>query len=411
MADKPTVTVGPWPQGIDNRSPDYAVPADALRNAVDVDLGRDGRVQRRKGFTRVVDIAGAHSLFSCPAGTFFAAQGTLYRLNIDNSTTPLLSGLIGSRVAYEYFNGVVYLSDGSTCHRIVSGVTPYAWGLPRPQTAPVLHILNGNMVPGTFSAAISYIDVFGEESSLSPLAQVTTSAPCSLVLTDFPTVTNSDVAAIRLYLSGSGSTTLYHVADIDLATDSYAVQDRSDTGKTADTRVYMATPPASIIRQHNGRMYLVVDSNVYYTEPYALSKVDPVASFWSFAAPVSIMEPVSSGVFVVADKTYFLRFTDPADAKLEIVLNYGAVPHTSIRLPHNEGVMWQSVRGTIMGNDNGSVNNIQEERVAADTASTGAAFLREQDGVRQFVASMPNPNVSPLAAKSFMEAEIIRRGS
>jgi hypothetical protein len=150
---------------------------------------------------------------------------------------------------------------------------------------------------------------------------------------------------------------------------------------------------------------------VFYTEPYAFNWVDPVKSFWQFPETVSVFEPIESGAFIVADKTYFYRFKDPDDAQVVKLLDYGAIPHTSVRLPHGEGVMWQSLRGTIMGDENGTVKNIQEERAAADIASTGAAFLREQDGTRQFVASLPNSTISPLSAKSFMEAEIIRRGS
>lgn len=64
-----------------------------------------------------------------------------------------------------------------------------------------------------------------------------------------------------------------------------------------------------------------------------------------------------------------------------------------------------------MAGQDGNAKNIQEERAAADTAETGAALLREMDGLRQFIVSTPNSDISPLAAKSFFDAEIIRRGS
>lgn len=411
MADKPTVEVGPWPKGIDNRSPDYAVPPDALRNAVNVDLSRDGRLRRRNGYNQIVDITAPHSLYSCEVGTYFAAQGTLYKLNEDNTTTELVTGLLGSRIAYEYYNDVVYLSDGVVNKKLLSGLLPTDWGIDRPSTYLTLQVTAGDLYPGTFTAAASFINSLGEESALGPISQITTNTEGGFILEDLPNSSNPDVTHVRLYFSGSGSTTLYHISDVAIGTASYTISERTDTGKAANTRVFVKPPAANIIRHYAGRIYLATGSTVYYTEPFALNWVDPVKNFWQFPSDVSILEPVEAGLYIVADKTYFYRFDNPDETQVVELFNYGAIPYTSVRLPHNEGVMWQSTRGAIMGNETGNAKNIQEERAAVDVALVGAAFLREQDGVRQFVASMPNSSISPLAATSFMEAEIIRRGS
>lgn len=411
MAEKPTVTVGPWPFGIDNRSPDYAVPAEALRNAVDVDLGRDGRVRRRKGYARIVDVVAPHSLYSCSVGTFFAARDTLYRLNDDNTTTALLTDLTGTRIAYEYFNDVVYLSDGVVTKKLLSGLVAMDWGIPRPAATPVINPTSGTLYPGTFTAAVSFINALGEESPLGPIAQITTNTTGGFVISGFPNATSADITHVRLYFSGSGSTTLYHIADVAIGTSTYAISERTDTGKAANTRVFVAPPAASIIRHHHGRMFFAVGNLVHYTEPYAFNWIDPVKNFWEFDAPVTLLEPVESGLYIAAGSTYFYRFKDPDDAVVTKIFNYDAIPYASTKLPHNEGVMWQSTRGTIMAGQDGNVKNIQEERAAADTAETGAALLREMDGLRQFIVSTPNSDISPLAAKSFFDAEIIRRGS
>lgn len=411
MAEKPTIEVGPWPKGIDNRSPDYAVPADALRNAVDVDLGRDGRVRRRKGYTRIVDVVTPHSLYSCEVGTFFVSQGTLYRLNDDNTTTAVLTGLTGPHVSYEYFNDVVYLSDGVITKRLLSGLVATDWGLPRPASTPIIDVTSGDLYPGTFTAAASFVNSLGEESPLGPISQITTSATGGFIISGFPNATSTDITHIRLYFSGSGSTTLYHIADIALGTSTYTISERTDTGKAANTRVFVAPPAASIIRQHHGRIFFVAGNIVHYTEPYAFNWVDPVKNFWEFDATVTLLEPVESGLYIAAGNTYFYRFKDPDDAVVVKLFNYDAIPYASTKLPHNEGVVWQSTRGTIMAGQDGNAKNIQEERAAADTAATGAALLREMDGLRQFIVSTPDSDVSPLAAKSFFDAEIIRRGS
>jgi hypothetical protein len=411
MADKATVAVGPWPKGIDNRSPDYAVAPDALRNAVDVDLLQDGRLRRRQGYARVVTAIDPHSLYTCPVGTFFVSQNTLYRLNSDDSTTAILTGLAGRPVTYEYFNGDVYLSDGIVAKKLVDGTTEVLWGVPTPSSAPLLAATSGSIAAGSFVGAVSFVTISGEESGLSTPAMLTTSATGGVQFLAFPSPPNSAVVSIRLYLSTPGGSVLYHVGDIAGGTTSYTVSTLTDTGKEADLTVYSMPPASNIIRHKDGRMYCIVDDIVWFTEPFALGRIKTAHSFWQFPASVTIFEPVEAGVYIVADKTYFYRFTDPNEVKVENLFNYGAIPYTAIRLPHGEGVMWQSTRGAIMADEGGKVKNIQEDRVATGTADAGAAILREQNGLRQFVAVLSDARTSSLTATDFMEAEIIRKGA
>jgi hypothetical protein len=57
----------------------------------------------------------------------------------------------------------------------------------------------------------------------------------------------------------------------------------------------------------------------------------------------------------------------------------------------------------------GSAQNIQEKNVAPDSGETGTSLIREQDGIKQFVTVINNASMSGLAAKSFIDAEIVRR--
>lgn len=411
MADKSTVTVGPWPKGIDNRSPDYAVPDDALRNAVDVDLLRDGRVRRRVGYERIVDIVDPHSLWSCPTGVYFVSQGTLYALNSDDTTTALLTGLAGRPVAYEYANGDIYLSDGVITKKLVGGSTVADWGVKTPTSAPMLSTTTGTLAAGTFVGAVSFVTASGEESGLSPPASLTLYASGGVQFSALPSPSSAAVVSTRLYLSTPGGSTLYHVADIDPSVSSYSVSSLSDTGREADLTVYSVPPASNIIRHKDGRLFCASGSVVWYTEPFALGRVKTASNFWQFPSAVTIMEPIDVGLYVVADKTYVLRFKDPNDAQLDDVLEYGAIPYTSITLPHGEGIMWQSERGAIMGDQNGQVKNVQESMVTTENAASGAALLRESDGLRQFIAVLSDTEANSLTASDFYEAEIIRKGA
>lgn len=127
-----TFDQGPWPEGIDNRSRDYAVPPTRLRNAVNVDIDTFGRVRTRQGLTKLLSAPGGHSLYSCPLGTYFNHAGQLKKINADNSTT-ILGNIGNTYTAFNYFNNEIYYSTETQIGKILSdGVTLGTWGVTSP---------------------------------------------------------------------------------------------------------------------------------------------------------------------------------------------------------------------------------------------------------------------------------------
>lgn len=307
---KEPVTVGPWPKGMNNRQSLAALPPGTLGNAVNIDLDWLGNARRRAGYTKVVGGLSVRAGYSCSAGTFFVDGSNLYRLNADDSTTLLYSGLVGNPVAYEYFNGVVYITDGLITGRIVSGV-----------------------------------------------------------FTSWPV----------------------------------------DTNLPGDAAEYMAVPAGSIIKEYKGRIYVASGSIVWITDPFLFGSVHRQRGFIQLTANVDIMEPVSGGLWIVTDRTDFYAGGGPDEFEVRNQLNYGAVPGTSVKVPNTNDVMWYSDRGAVLAAQDGTIKNLQEENVAAESGESGAALIREENGIRQFIASVSNQSVSPMVASSFMEMEVIRK--
>jgi hypothetical protein len=172
---------------------------------------------------------------------------------------------------------------------------------------------------------------------------------------------------------------------------------------------YMAVPAGSIVRHFNGRIYVVVGKTVWFTDPFTLGSVQKQRNFIQFPATVTIMEPVAGGIWFVADQTYFYAGGGPDDFTPVPQLNYGAVPGTSVKVPYTNDVMWYSERGAVMATQDGQIKNVQEANIAAESGTAGAALIREENGVKQFIASVRNQGISPLAASSFMDMEVIRK--
>ena len=309
------VQLGPWPTGMNNRKPEYALDKDqygkvtALRNAVNVDLDAGGNARRRAGYAKIVGGLNTRAGYSCEAGTFYVNGANLMRLNDDDSTTLLFSGVAGDPVSYAHFNDVVYFTDGLITKCIVNGVV------------------------------------------------------------------------------------------VDWEINAHLAMDPE----------YMAVPAGSIVREFNGRMYVAVGKIVWFTDPFTLGSVQKQRNFIQFPADVTIMEPVTGGIWFVADQTYFYAGGGPDEFMPKPQLNYGAVPGTSLKVPYTNDVMWYSERGAVMATQDGQIKNVQEANIAAESGTVGATLIREENGIKQFIASIRNQSVSPLAATSFMDMEVIRK--
>lgn len=226
---------------------------------------------------------------------------------------------------------------------------------------------------------------------------------------------NSDNTA-TLLSSGWGKTTYEFFNDIVYLSDDThtakivngAVEPWGVDVHLADDSEYMPMPPCSIIRQYNGRLYGVADKVMWFTNPYELGSVHRHRNFLQFTSPVTILEPVVDGLWVVSDKTYFYAGGGPDEFVVKPMLNYGAVSGTSYR--HRDGrVFWTSVKGVVMAANSGEIKNLSEENVAMDTGTDGVSVIREENGLIQFVTAINSPTPSPLAATDWIEMEIARK--
>lgn len=167
-------------------------------------------------------------------------------------------------------------------------------------------------------------------------------------------------------------------------------------------------PPGDILAFLNGRLYSASGAFLYYSEPYMFGTYNPGRNYIQFPAPITMVEPCQNGVFVSADQTYWIA-GDPSVAELNPVLPYKAIPGTSGQVPNSNSCFWLSERGIVMGSQTGEVKNLQEDKVATGSADAGASLFREVDGVKQIIAPVFGPQDTVMAARSFFDAEVIRK--
>ena len=397
--------LGPLTQGMNNRAADHSLPEGTARNIVNADVDAVGRLRRRAGLTKVYPGVDVRDGYACPVGELFVESNNLMRLNADNTATRLQHGIVGP-LAYHYMLGRVYMSDSRNTYKLIDGYV-HPWGLPRPPK-PTLSGAAGTLPPGVYAAAIVGVDGDGLESGASEIATINLRQTGGIIFTNLPVLAGQTV---RLYLGTANGSELYHVADTGAASYTVAAPGYDD-GATLETRGVSRPPVGRIIRDYKGRIYIADGTGlVWYSDVFRYDHFRLDEGYLMFPDPVVLMEPVTAGIFFATDKaTWFYGGSPEEGFEIRQVFDYGAVFGTSV--PRDDGsAMWQSQRGAVIGGPDGSAQNVQEKQVAPDHATAGAAMIREENGMQQFIASLRGTRTNTLAARSWIDAEVVRRGA
>ena len=401
------ISIGPFPGGMNNRQPSHALPEGTVRNIVNCDVSNGGTAKRRRGYTKVYSGLGTKFGYDCPAGRYFVEGPNIMKFNSDNTATVIWAWVTGTYCTFFYIDGVLYFSDGVVSLKIINDLI-YYWGM-APPPAPVVSTTAGAYDAGTYQAAYCWVDANGVESGASPVVTVLAGENSGFIFSSLPSRVDMQAVALRIYLSTANGSELYHVADT-LSASHTVLAGRYDSGTPLESDQIMPAPPGRIIRHYNARMWVAdADGVAWYSDPLQPDRFRRDHNYQLWSLPLALMEPTTDGIWFATAKETWFYVGDPELGFQEIKkFDYGAVLGTGKQLPDGN-VMWQSTRGAIKAGPSGECANVQEANVAVDTAESGATLIREQDGLKQFIASLKTPTISKMAASSWFTAEQIRR--
>ena len=183
----------------------------------------------------------------------------------------------------------------------------------------------------------------------------------------------------------------------------------SAAATTTGDQVLVPMPAGQHIAHHAGRLLVGVGSAVIYSEPFTPHLRDEAKGFELFPAPITCLVAVEGGVFVVADKTYFIAGGFPAQA-VRAVFDYGA-PDQQPSYREDGGAHWMSGKGVVSVTSSGEISNLQESRVALSTDGAAATLYREADGMETIIAALASPSDTGAGVGSYAQARIIRKGN
>lgn len=393
-------------------SPERFTPGD-LATALDVEIDNTGRVISRQGFTQVSAVA-AHSLYANHGVTLLVEGVGLKAVEADFSRTSLRTLSSSAYVSFESVGDTIYYSNGVDTGRLV-GRSPLQWGVAVPIGQPAAAATGGDLPPGRYMYAMTFLRSDGHESGTGSAGAIDLPLGGGIHFTGMEVSTNPEVSDKILYLSSPSGEVMYRARIVpNASTTMLYTAGALDLTIPLHTQFAGPPPAGKLVRYYNGHMCVVAGDVVYYSDPYNLELFHQEGNFLRFPGQVALFESVNDGIYVATTDlagddpettgaTWFLGGSRMDALKSLQVFDYGATPGTAARtlatyfdtVTGDRGdaveakapaVVWASRHGVCAGFDGGQVRNLTEASYSFPIAQHGAGVVRQARGFVQYLS-------------------------
>lgn len=407
--------------GLNNRRPDFRLRTQngifqaAVRNA---DVTDSFSIKGRDGYVRAVSGTDVHSFWVDHTDdmAYYVDGATLYRAKVSGvgglRTTSLMAGMLhGRRLSYARVGDEVMFTDGSrnfamTMDGIVRplGVSPLA-AAPR-----VSGVAGGALARGQYQVCLAYMNDGREISPTTPALAVDVPDSGAISIDGLPAVWPADVETMVVYVShGNGTEMTLQRELVDPAT-TLVIPVVAIGGMQPITFNRSLMPAGQIMRWYAGRLYVVDQNFLWFSDVYYPSVCTPHNGYVQFNEPITVFEPCDGGAWLVADGAYWLA-GDITTAEAKRVSPCRGVLGSGGYDLAAEQAFWLSDHGFVIGKPDGTLVLPQIENVAVDLkAQRGASFVREINGQRHVLTALHGGTGAVTAASSYITAEVVRKG-
>ncbi len=407
-----------FPGGVNNVFREDSVPNEQLRAAINIDLLPDGKVRRRSGYLRRLELADGRSAAS-HLGKIYLADGTDFKRVDPADFSETVLGVVPANtyLSYASLNEFLYVSAGATGYRVAPDGTVGYWSPEQPAGQPdIASVALGGLPAGTYQAAIVYLRD-GEESGSAKAVEAQVPESGALQLSNIPQPSRADTTAIRVYMTHTNGEVFFWARDL-LPGQTSTTLTGLPRGKQLETQFMEPVPVGQIVRAYNGHLFSAVDNVLYYSQALRFGVCNIAQDYFAFESRITMIRPVTSGIYVATERnTHFLGGSAPAEFTRSSVSQYGAVEGTDADIPAGVfpfenlqtgtvAVWWATNGVMVIGFPNGQIQLIRDGELSLPEYARGATMLREENGVRQIVSTLQRPKAPKGALAASDEAVV-----
>ena len=308
--------IGPFKNGMDNRSDETSLRESTARKLQNVDVDKDGNVALRRGFQQLLAGQELHSLYSAGNGKLYGVVGNL--LGTFDIYAPSFTNLVQMpnkyRTEFTELNGNVYASNPAfSCRFKPNSDSVYTIGVPLVDTMPSMFSAadTGGLHEGTYTVGLTVVDEFDEESGFSPEYPIEVSQGGGISIVGLPIVSGSSV---RIYSTMRNGEEFYQVYEgpLDGSTILLGASSLLNPGRQPETTELEPLPYGHFIETMGGRLLVAKDNLLYFSSAFRPHLHDPRHDFISFQSTIRLLAPTTEGVFVGdGNGVYFLPGREP----------------------------------------------------------------------------------------------------
>lgn len=382
-------------KGLNNQQAPTEFGLGGMYEAKNVDITDAGKLRLRNGRTKLTDVAVSAAWSSGEGEMLYQAEGDLYLMQRGQ---PELSRLVVSGLTKTFnlngfkLNDKVYWSNGSQSGEIVNGVNK-SIGIATP-VAQTATQFAGQMPAGRYMYAVTVTRSDGYESSagLSGLIEITEGG------IEVPSPVAQGAIVSNLYLTTANGEVLYHAKSANYGEPLMYAGNTVDLVTPLRYQFCNQPPHFDLATFYRGSMYYAKDNVLYASKPMNYGMVDYATDYVQFNGVIVLLQAVENGIYVATPyETVFLSGNTIKELAYNKVLDYGAIKGTAKRIyastivPKQAGnvCLWASNRGLIAGFDGGQVTNLTDGVFAFPDFVYGTGLLREENGLRQYLISLP----------------------
>jgi hypothetical protein len=428
VKDSETVVLAGWPAGVNNVAPEYSVPLDALRAAVNVQLDSKGKPGDLRTGYLLRHAGAAHSLYAAPGALLAVIAGVLTAYQTGQAGEALVTGFGVDELSYATVNGEVYWADATRAGRLSGALQAQSVWTPCPGQPTVAPYASGGLAAGTYQIATTWLDATGRESGSTLASLVAVPAGGGIQVTNIPL--NAQATTVRFYVSGANGDVLQWANDVPVGTTSFLIA-QGPRGKQLETQWLEPLDRAHHLCLQNGRLYSAYGSLLRWSPPFAYGLVHPddyVVVDENITMLASVGDGPDTGMFIGTDKvagggsrTYFARGDSPKNWSLTLAHGHGVVPRSLtyapgslFGLPSEDPVPYWLTRNGLFcyGTPDGKVVPLTRDRfVTLQGGTSAASILRESSGFRQLITSMFGGAANVMRATDSASATVRRHGA